>query len=197
MKLLALDLSTAAAGWAVFDMSTKKLLQFGVVKPSVPGITTMTYPRGQLMKMRNISAQIKALMQAHPDLGKIAIEEVNRGIARLTQKTLDGLHFILVDRCEEYIPLMVYRDSDGKAGWRKVLNLVLSENDKRLNVERKRLNNAMKKGQRGKLPIINKKHLACRFVNKVYGLNLDCDAKTTDGDIADAIGLGHVIVNGL
>jgi len=205
MKILALDLSTAAAGWALFDAKTKKLLTYGVVKPQVKGITAMTYPRGQLMKMRSITEQIKAIIESNPDLTRIAIEEVNRGIARLTQKTLDGLHFIFVDRCESYIPIMVYRDSDGKVGWRKVLNFVLSDNDKRLNTERKKLNvqykKLRKKMKRGEgpsdLPIINKKHLACRFVNKTYGLNLDCDANETDGDIADAIGLGHVVVNGL
>lgn len=188
--LLALDLSTTCTGWALYDRDSKKLLEFGKIKAKVKGLTKMTYPNQQLQKMRNLSEQIVSLIKAQPVVPLIVIEEINPSKNRMGQKTLDGFHFLLVDRMGEDLVRMVrYIDSDGPTGWRTRLNLRLTEDDKRLNKERKRLNKLASKHVPA-LPIITKKHLACRLVNKVFGMNFDVDKSSTDSDVVDAIGLG-------
>lgn len=195
-RLLALDLSTTATGWALFDRSSKKLLEYGVVKPNNKGLSKLGYPEQQLRRLQDLSAQLNQLVASKEPLEVIVIEEINRGIARLTQKVLDALHFMFLDRIEGRIKIVRYRDSDGASGWRKRLGLKLSEADKELNRINGLANKRRKKGRNGtpKLPIINKKHLAVRFVNQVYGLSLNYDERETDGDIADAIGLGHTFL---
>lgn len=196
MKLIALDLSTSCTGFAIFDVETKALLEYGTMKPKVKGVAKYTYPKGQLLKMQNLANQIKELIDSKGDVSAISIEEINSGVSRIGQKVLDGFHFILLDRIQDRMDMISFRDSDGDSGWRRALNLVLGENDKRLNAERRRRNEAIPEGEK-ELPLITKKHLACRFVNKTYGLQLDPDENKTDSDVGDAIGLGHVAVNGL
>lgn len=191
--LLALDLSTAATGYALFDLETKALLKEGVFKPQIRMVQGIQYPEAQLFKMRDLAAQISSFVESLPEITYIGIEEVNRGIGRLSQKTLDGFHFILMDRLGADVKKVRYRDSDGRDGWRTQLNLMLSAQDKLVNEERRKLNKKLAKGHK-KYPIITKKHLACRFVNDHYGLSLDCDRSSTDADRADAIGLGHAIL---
>lgn len=196
-KLLALDLSTSSTGWALFDLQTKKLLEFGIFEPQMQkGFTKLHYPLAPLLKMQNLASQIKAFMDSQPDIDQIVIEEINRGISRMGQKVLDGFHFILMDRIQDYLPKIRFRDSDGKTGWRPALGLLMSELDKKLNADRKRMNKKLPKGQK-KLHIITKKDLACRFVNKVYNLPLNVEKDACDADRADAIGLGHSIIHGL
>jgi hypothetical protein len=189
-KLLALDLSTTASGFALFDIETKALIHHGFLRPQKCGMKGVGYPLIQLKKMQSLAEQIQKLIDSIPDLKVIAIEEINRGVGRLSQKVLDGFHFILMDRIEHKISLVHYKDSDGRTGWRTELGLHLTETDKALNKKRRALNAKLSKGTK-KLPIVNRKHLACKFVNKHYLLALDCDVRETDGDEADAIGLGH------
>lgn len=194
--LLALDLSTTATGYAIFDIETKHLLKYGHIKVKSTGLRGTQYPLQQLIRMQDMAAQIKtSYIDAFPELEMIVIEEINRGISRLGQKTLDGLHWILLDRIESKMKLIKYKDSDGATGWRNDLGLFLTDQDKQRNKEVRDLNKKMGRGHK-KIPVITKKHLACRFVNKAYGLNLDCDLRPTDADTADAIGLGHSILFG-
>jgi hypothetical protein len=162
----------------------------------------MTYPIGQLAKMRDIARQIRELLEKLPGVQRIVIEEINKGAkaGRMGQKTLDGLHWIVLNEIDRWLPMVVYKDSDGATGWRSDLNLVLSEVDKLENKKAKDLNRRLPKKTRGvkKFPIITKKHLACRFVNEkygAYGIQLDCEERETDGDLADAIGLGHAVLH--
>lgn len=191
--LLSLDLSTTATGWALWELKHKALNRYGVFRPKVKGISKLSYPKAQLAKMRNMTLQIVELVEATPQIKRIVIEEVNLGKNRISQKTLDGLHYILVDRLGDKVDLVFYKDSDGPKGWRTNLDLKLSENDKKLNKMRRVQNKKHAKGDK-KAHIINRKDLACRFVNKTYGLKLDASQKSTDGDLADAIGLGHAIL---
>lgn len=198
-KLLCLDLSTTCTGWAVFDLDTKKLLDYGAIKPVKKGMSKLDYPTKQLRVMQNIAGQIMDLIYKQdgvfePPLPKnklhmILIEEVNLHKSRMTGKTLDGMHWILMNMLDpNYIDKVRYRDSDGETGWRTRLNLRMSENDKKLNAERKKINKKLK--GKDQLPIINKKHLAARYVNAQLGLGFDVDENATDNDIVDAIGLG-------
>ncbi len=186
-KLLSLDLSTTCTGWAIHE--GEKLVDYGRIKPKVKGVTKLKYPVQQLRKMQSLADQIEILiLEKKPDL--IVIEEVNRHKNRISGKTLDGLHWlVLLKFSEEDLEKVVYMDSDGSHGWRKVLNLQLTDADKQINKEHKKLNKKIAKGET-KLPIINKKHLACRMVNYVYKTTFDVDLNSTDSDVVDAIGLG-------
>lgn len=194
--LLSLDLSTTCTGWAKFNLDTMELIAYGFIKPDFKnpkkkGIPLYTYPRAQVLKLRKLSKQVLELINHEVEL--IVVEEINRGKNRLGQKVLDGFHFMLLDRIfVDALPRVLYFDSDGSDGWRSKagLKLQLSDMDKIQNKERKKLNKKIAKGQK-KLDIITQKTLACRYVNKTYGLKLNDDLNESDGDIADAIGLGH------
>ena len=188
-RVFTLDLSTTSTGWACFDSDTKKLIGYGAVKGSEKGLGQLTYPKKQLVKMRQIAHELLAMLEHNKEkIDKILIEEVNLHKSRLTGKVLDGLHWILLNyMSEEILSKVVFVDSDGFTGWRTKLGLKLNEDDKEVNKQNKLLN---KKIKRGKLPIINKKHLACRYVNSRLGTNFDVDANVSDNDIVDAIGLG-------
>ena len=203
MKVLSLDLSTTATGWATFE--DKKLLDYGVIKPKVPGLTKMTYPEGALRKCLSIAEQIHELwLQEKPNI--IIIEEINRGKNRLGQKTLDGLHFIVLDALDELgaINQIYFIDSDGATGWRSKskLNLTHSEKqkayNKRTKLQNKKIKAENKKRPRGsKIALekeISRKTLACEKANKLFRLQLDDWERTTDGDIADAILVGYAFI---
>jgi hypothetical protein len=188
-KLLTIDLSTTCTGWALFDVETRQLEDFGALKPDKKGLSKMKYPLKQLAVMKSLAAKIdQVIVGASPYL--IVIEEVNRHKSRMSGKTLDGMHWILLDYLGEAEAKKIrYVDSDGPTGWRSRLNLRLGENDKKLNAERKKINKRKTRGY-ADLPIINKKHLAARYVNSALGLNFDVDKNATDNDIVDAIGMG-------
>lgn len=191
-KLLTIDLSTTCTGWALFDVDKRQLMDFGAIKPVKKGLSKAVYPLKQLYVMRNLADQLEILIRKiAPDI--IVVEEVNRHKSRMSGKTLDGAHWIFLDKLliseEDFAKRVRYRDSDGPTGWRSRLNLRLGENDKKLNAERKKINRRKTKGS-ADLPIINKKHLAARYVNSTLGLNFDVDKNATDNDIVDAIGMG-------
>lgn len=194
--LLSLDLSTNATGWAKFCLETNQLLSYGVIEPSFKNPKKLlVYPQHQTLKLKTLAEQVLELVDE--SVQKIVIEEINRGKNRLGQKCLDGFHYILLARMSpDALAMVSFRDSDGLTGWRSAngLRLQLTPSDKLLNKERKKLNKRLGRGQK-KLAIITQKTLACRFVNKQFGLKLDADVEETDGDKADAIGLGYFYLN--
>lgn len=188
--VLALDLSTTCTGFAIFQKDNRELLNYGIFKPSGKGLSKLKYPIQQLTKMVDLSQQIIALIKKNPNITRIVIEEVNRHKSRMSGKTLDGFHFVLLFMMEERMRNMVkFMDSDGAVGWRTQLGLRLSEMDKLHNKNASQKNKRIKKSSE-KIQKINQKHLSCRFANTKYGLKLNVDEQTSDGDIADAIGLG-------
>lgn len=195
-KLLTIDLSTTCTGWSLWDMDEKLLLDFGAIKPNKKGLTKLVYPKKQLAIMRSLAEKLEVLVRSkEPQM--IAIEEVNRHKSRMSGKTLDGAHWIFLDRLEkEKLAIVRYFDSDGNIGWRTKLGLRLTENDKRLNLERKRINKKKIRGT-SDLPIITKKHLAERFVNQALGLHFEVDKNDTDNDVVDALGLALAIIRDL
>lgn len=190
-KLLTLDLSSASTGYAIFDITTYCLTEYGNFTPNNSGLSKLSYPEMQIKRIRSIVIQVINLInKENPDV--IYIEEINRGIGRLSQKVLDMVHGILLDRIDDkYLKKIIYINSDSSDGWRYLLGLNLSQTDKLHNKEAKILNKKIKK----KIPIITKKHLAMRLVNKYYGLNFDVDAREKDSDICDAIGIGHAVLH--
>lgn len=183
---VTLDLSTNSTGYAVFDSKTKKLITYGVLKPKVPGLHKMQYPKAAYFKIKDLSGKIKDLIAEHnPDI--IVIEEVNRGINRIAQKSLDAFHFFVLDYLcllsTAWLDQIVYVDSNGREGWRGKLGLKLSDEDKKKNKQ------IRKENKRSRLTYspIDWKTLSCRYVKDKFNIELDPDK---DNDIADAICLG-------
>lgn len=182
MKILTLDLSTTSTGFAILT-EDKTLHRYGVIEPKVKGLSKLKYPHAPLRRIISICSGVrKLIIEEQPDV--IFVEEVNRGIQRISQKSLDALHFfVLLDLAVLGMDgKLQYMDSDGKTGWRSVLGLKLSE-------EQKKINKTRKKGDK-----FTKKHLAADYVNAHYGLAFDVDNNSTDSDAADAIGLGLGVI---
>jgi len=194
-KLLSLDLSTSCTGYSIFNMEHLSLIEYGTIVPNNKNLTKLLYPKQQLYRMLTLTKQIKDLIiRCEPDI--ILIEEIAGSKNRLSQKVLDGFHFVLLFELKEFIDKIVYKDVTGCNGWRNDLKMVLTKEDKIKNKERKELNKKIGKGQK-KQPIISFKHLACRFANYQYRLNLNYDLDEKNGDIADSICLGYAYLRGL
>lgn len=179
--LLTIDLSTSCTGWAFWIDG--RLDSYGTIIPKVKGISKLVYPMSSLRRIISIAASLRKLtVEKNPD--KIYIEEVNRGISRLTQKSLDAMHyFVLLNLAiDGQYDKLRYIDSDGRTGWRTILGLRLTKEQRAAN--KKRSKNTKK---------LTKKHLACTYVNATLGTSFDVDANPKDADIVDAIGIGLAI----
>jgi len=192
--IMTLDLSTKSTGWAVFQKNNSDLIAYGVIKPAkIPGISKMVYPESSFERIMSMSDQLKDLVSEH-DPDELWIEEVNRGVNRISQKSLDALHFFVLDRLKLIDPTWVrhvnYIDSNGRNGWRGKLGLRLSLEDKAHN----KIIRAKNKKNPLKLRVIDWKTLAARYANEYFGLELDVNARTTDADIADAICIGLAVL---
>tara|TARA_R110000868_G_C10973188_1_gene771544 strand:+ start:80405 stop:81004 length:600 start_codon:yes stop_codon:yes gene_type:complete len=190
--LLSIDLSTSSTGFSVFDIETKELKSYTFIKPSTKGLSKLVYPEKQLVKMHNYALILKEYIDGiNPDI--IVIEEIAGSKQRMGQKTLDGMHWILLKHIEHHINKVHYYDVTGKNGWRFHLQLKLDDADKAHNKEFRKLNKTLAKGTK-KIPIIGPKHLAARYVNRVYKLNLDVDENPSDNDMADSIAMGSAFL---
>ena len=173
MKVLALDLSTTSTGWALFE--GKELAKYGIVEPEKPkGFTKLKYPKKQLVRIMSIATQVHEIVQKYnPD--KIVIEEINRGINRIGQKSLDALHFFVLFYIEatQGLDNIKFIDSNGKKGWRTILKLSIKDKYK------------------GKSVSERWKKVAEDFVNGRYKTNFSVWLRKEEADLCDAICLGH------
>lgn len=193
--LLSLDISTSCTGYAVYDRETKQLLKSGRIKPQVPGLHKMKYPKAALFTLTDMANKISSLyLEVKPDW--VVIEEVNRGINRIGQKSLDACHFFVLSLFNMHDPASIdhltYVDSNGKKGWRGMLGLKLSDQDKQVNAEIRNQNRKRKKSQ--KAPVIDWKVLAQRYVNTHFKTQFNVWENNGDDDEVDAIALGHAFV---
>lgn len=193
--VLSLDLSTTCTGWAVFNGDTGELVTRGIEKPSSKfcgePISKMTYPKQQLTKMVDLAFKVRTLILNYKPT-HIVIEEISGSKNRIGQKTLDGLHWIILLHIQEFISIVTFYDVSGPNGWRFAFGMKLSEADKLANKEAKKLNPKLSKAQQ--IPIIGWKDLAARHANKSFQLNLDPQLNQSDSDIADAICLGDAYI---
>jgi Holliday junction resolvasome RuvABC endonuclease subunit len=188
--VLGLDLSTTSTGFALIDVDTKGLLRYGHITPQVKGINKLKYPRAALARILDLAQKISDLVRYYnPD--QLVIEEVNKGVQRISQKSLDALHFFVLHYIDQHSPNLIdslyYYDSDGREGWRNHLSLKLTDEDKAHNAHIKLFKGSRKVGK--KKPEITKKHLAQRYVEQVYNLKLDVDEDSKNADICDAIAM--------
>jgi hypothetical protein len=191
-KILVLDISTKT-GWALFNEDTMELTDKGLIKldRTVKDFNKkFGYPIGFLYAAQAEATDIFHLIEKYSP-SKIIIEETNPSgrAGRYSQKILEYIHCELLDlifsRLEDFKEVYYINSSE----WRKTLKLILTKEDKKNN--KLASNKATKKifKIRGK---ITKKHLAVRYVNEKYNLNL----LVQDNDIADAICLGEAFLLG-
>ncbi len=190
-KLLSIDLSLSCTGYCLRDIDTHKLLSYGDISPSMRGLKGIGYPEQQVIRTRQVVTEILKLIDDEVEV--ISVEEVNRGIARLSHKILCMVHGVLLDHMSEKdLKKVIYISSDGSDGWRSRngLKLQLSEADKIQNKQVRKLNRKIKKGK--KLPLMDVKQMAVNYVNKKFDLNLTVN----ENDKSDAIAQSdHVLLN--
>lgn len=192
MNILGLDISTKA-GWAFVKDS--QLVDFGGLKLEKAVIAYGEYPWNYDIASETMAAMLfELVLRMKPDV--IVIEETNLGKSRYAQKTLEYTHKALLRKLSGWTGKVIYLSS---SSWRQALNLQMSKEDKKNNAKLSKAKKIASEvgvkldkkalGVRGK---INKKHLALRYVNSVYGLNL----KVKDNDAADAICLAAAYLAG-
>lgn len=190
--LLSLDLSTTCCGWSVFEIETRKLVTYGILKPSTKGLYKMEYPKQQLTKMIDLSFKLLSLIENYKP-HRIVVEEITGSRQRLGQKVLDGIHWLFLYHAQKFIDIISYYDVSGIDGWRTNLGLRLTEADKLNNKESKKINKLLARGSRP-LHIVDAKDLACRYVNSIYGLNLNAEVNQYDSDVADSVSMGDAFL---
>lgn len=176
MIILGLDLSTKSTGYSIFEIKggKKYLKSYGVIKPKVKGISKLKYPEKAYRNMVDMASKIKDILAAwEPD--KVYIEEINRGINRISQKSLDGLHWIVLHYCLTIDPDLFlkieYVDSNGNAGWRTKLKL------------------STKNYKDYKGTSLRWKLAAQDFVNKTYKKDFNVLTHPSDADMIDSIAM--------
>jgi len=204
MLILALDVATKT-GYAVLrhePAAMPVLVEYGLVQLAKPVAAHGDYPWRYVHAARALAKDVGELVaRVAPDA--VVIEETNLGRQRYSQKLLEFLHNALLTELEKYpeargalTPPVFYVSS---STWRKVLSISMSAEDQKANARLSKAKSAAKRagkrldkkalGIRGK---ITKKHLALRFVNAHYGLEL----RPKDDDVADAIALGTAFLAG-
>jgi Holliday junction resolvasome RuvABC endonuclease subunit len=174
-----------------------KLADFQVVTNEKTAAEYGAYPWGMLAAAEDMATKLYELaLKYRPDV--IVIEETNLGKQRYSQKYLEFMHCCVLQLLRPRGFPVYYVSS---SAWRKTLAVGLSSVDKlqnqklsRVKAEAKRkgipLHEAKKKaGIRGK---VTKKHVAIRYVNDTFLLDL----RAKDDDIADAICIGRAFVHG-
>jgi hypothetical protein len=178
-----------------------KIIETGVVANDHPVSSFGEFPFSYLYAARNIATQLYELCcDTNPDI--IVIEEINkpgRFGNRYAQKVLDFIHCllladleVLLHNTEATIKVVYVNTSD----WRRIVGANLTKADKALNVKVRKLKKAGDKEALKKLGVrgrIGKKHVAVRYVNQTFGLNL----KMKDNDIADALCQGVAYLLGV
>lgn len=177
--LLAIDLSTACTGWSLFDLDTGALLEYGSIKPELPKGHTKWHNTKRALYTINSMAEKVVAMIVEKMPKKILIEQINRGINRISQKTLDGVHWMVLEglrkQSVDFLDIVQFVDT---IQWRGKLNLKLTAEEKK--------HNAAVRRKKDKKSVINFKTLSVRFVNKEFNKTFT----EKDNDVTDAICLG-------
>lgn len=173
MKSIGLDVSTKT-GFAVIQDGI--LLSKGLIKLEKKHNNKSPEDLNLLANAEEISDRIWHLIDIErPD--KVMIEQTNAGRFRQSQKQLEFLHCLILQKYQKRVdsdtkvPSIFYVDT---SKWRSSLSI-------RLTKEQRKHNKSVKDGKsRGK---ITSKHLAVAWANSKFDLKL----KLKDNDIADAI----------
>lgn len=171
-----------------------KIIETGVIANDKPVSGFGEFPFNYFLSAESIADRVFDLFKVKHNtkpIDSIVIEEINRPgrfTSRYSQKILDSIHCLLLRLLfQEAKTVMVFYINT--SDWRKTVGANLTKADKALNIKigkikKKGDKKALKAlGVRGK---VTKKHVAVRFVNQAFGLEL----KAKDDDIADAISQG-------
>lgn len=170
MKVVGLDLSNSS-GYSVLDNSV--LIDYGVLKsPASPEKNGTVEDFSFIIRAKTMAKKIMEVLDNH-SYDFIYIEQTNKGRNRTTQKQLEFIHYAILHELKLKGKDNIVRYVDTSA-WRSLLGIRLSKDDSAKNklVKKKQL--------RGKITM---KHIAIRWANSTYNLNLI----VKDNDIADAI----------
>ena len=193
-RILALDLSTSRTGLALFvrEEPIPKLVEYAVVEHDDVIASYGAYPFSFVTALSLMADRVTARVeQLRPDI--VVIEETNSSKARYTQKALEMLHCLVLQRLQRlgYTSETVKYISTGV--WRKAAGIELTKEQKkqntRLSAAKRRAKMRGEKLDKAELGIVGKvtkKHIAVTAVNLKFGLTL----KKKDNDIAEAILLG-------
>lgn len=145
-----------------------------------------------LERCRDLGERLGLLVkQVQPNI--VVIEETNLGRNRYSQKQLEWIHYQVLNSIRSFECAVFYVNT---SDWRRKLGTTLTKEDKKLNAKVRKLKKSgdkeglRKLGVRGK---IGKKHVAIRFVNAYYNLQL----RMKDNDVADAICIGSAYLLGV
>lgn len=180
MRVLGLDMSTKT-GYSIIGESG--LEGYGLVcvdrgaRDGLPPNHIEDY--GFVADADQIAAKVGKIV-AGKNFDYVYIEQTNKGRARTTQKQLEFIHFAVL----RTLAILGYKEKVryvDTSAWRSRLKVKMSKDDSKHN---KLVRNRLARGK------ITTKHLAVRWANEKYGLEL----KLKDNDIADAIAVatyGH------
>lgn len=199
MRILALDLSTST-GWAVLESEQAKapnLEMFGILTLPKHILEYGKYPFCYHLAAYDMAERVARIVeQIEPD--QIVIEETNLGKNRYSQKALEFIHCLVLEKLHPMIAHkeVVYLSS---SIWRQALGLQLTKDQKKTNAKLAKAKreaaatgaklDKTKLGIKGK---VSKKHVAINYVNDRFGLKL----KVKDDDVADAVCLGLAALMG-
>lgn len=173
MIVIGLDLSTKA-GYAI--VNNGNLADFGLIKAKDKKVYSIE-DFNMILKSKDISDGVYKILASYlPD--SVFVEQTNSGRFRSSQKQLEFIHFAFLNSCIEELGIpdkIKYIDT---SRWRSVVGIKLSKEQKKHN---KLVKNKFAKGK------ITPKHLAVKWVNEKFNLNL----KLKDNDIADAICIAY------
>lgn len=196
MKILALDVSTNT-GFAVLEDSNPVFISAsGTIRLDKTKKEFGDYPLNFVYSSKSMVDRIVQEVHAtEPDV--VVIEETNGSRNRFVQKQLEFIHaFLIKSLYEDFGIIPIYVNT---SDWRKILDIHMTNQDKKNNAKiskanrmgRKRSNEIKKTlGIKGKT---TKKHLAVRFVNEQFNLDL----KMKNNDEAEAICLGLAYLKGV
>lgn len=175
MKILGLDMATKT-GWALIEDG--QLAQCGLLRPESLSKEDAGDVKDLIEDYRYLAVAVGMadlvsgkVLEYRPDY--IWVEQTNAGSFRSTQKLLEFIHCVVLSKlCKiGYAPNVRYVDT---SAWRSHLKIRMSKEDSKHN---KLVKNNLAKGK------LTSKHLAVRWANQTYGLNL----LQKDHDIADSI----------
>ncbi len=189
IKLLALDISTSS-GWAYFE--DKVLVEYGPAALDHTVREYGSYPWNFIQATKDMAERLMEIVyRFKPDV--IVIEETNMGRQRYSQKVLEMIHGFFLSMLSHASAIKANVIYVSSSTWRKAIGMEMSSADRRNNSALSRAKSKAKsKGEaldKAKLGIrgkVTKKHLAVRYVNETYNLQL----KIGQNDQADAIALG-------
>jgi hypothetical protein len=197
MKVMGLDISTKP-GWSFLE--DDRLVSFGNYALEKTIHEYGEYPWNYALAANEMSWMLfNKVLEIGPDV--VIIEETNLGKSRYAQKILEFTHHCLLVKLRGWLEEKPDRKAIylSSSAWRQALGLQMSKEDKRNNAKLSKAKKIAAEhgvkldkkalGVKGK---INKKHLALRYVNETFELNL----KVKDNDAADAICLAAAYFKG-